>query len=504
MAESVTPPHRRLEVGPAQDRIARDVLGSGGVMSITHQKPDGSKKTHFMSGLDVRIPENATSEELTQWAGAMLSLTETERVLLVEKPQSPEAKKLYERIDRAYQDGLNHLQKELYLEYDAEKTFGVPRIRNINDIHKMMRGSSSYLGHKSTDREKEQSLRFCDALCHAVAAYELQDSGIKDYVLESEYVSRAFKNADESRNLPPLFIDAPSKGFTTHLMILDTFAIAYNPALHGQGTVSVGLLERGKKDARVHSKIVRDPQVRAEEASKDALGLRLIVKETQGASAAMQLLSRIFGEPFVAENVVVENDGFFENEEADTFRENLNREFPHNTKIISEPANASSAGFTTLKIRAQILVPQGGTGAPVRRSIEIQIIPVHRSAETGPVDHAVFELVQKVAEVTRSHTYVPLQQFSMYINDVVESFKSRGQNITEKEVVNWIQGRIAFVAGKNKQATYPVHVGETKRLSNFGGLVNTEWIDAVLHAAGRDANRGLLKAIRKYNQESKG
>jgi hypothetical protein len=211
----------------------------------------------------------------------------------------------------------------------------------------------------------------------------------------------------------------------------------------------------------------------------------------------MQLLTRLYGSPLNASNLIIENDGFYTEEQSSSASYHLRSEFgPENApRIRNNDTNANSGGFTALKIRATVQTKVPSTGEARKRDIEIQIVPKGNKNNDGMKNWHIYQMVRKIAEVTRKRGAVPIRQFELYLDDA-----SRGSGIPKETILKSITDRISQVHSPTRHGvSHIVAHSVYNRLKHIPGLVSEEWLKAVLYTM----ERGKTIHLYRQNKEEK-
>lgn len=484
-------------IPPGHDRLATELL-SGHPMTVEI----GGKK-HTASALDIISIPPAPDSVLLEQCASMLQLSPKEReAFLAKNVKTLESEalelrmRIFAKINQAAAESVEYNLQELFFDfrelYDPKKP-----IKEHADIVAFMRKTSLY---REDSRKRVLSANYCQLLCDVVARYEILKKEFETLIEESNYVHDvfyargAFQN--EPRTIDPVRREGALKDNTLEpaVVYLTPEIALYNDDIRRPGIVDVLTKGRGKRIQSAHSKAVRDPLVRASEAGKDSIGDVYECSQEQGLPLMLQILSRMYGAPLNAKNVIIENDGFFSKESSSKASYALRDVFgPIDIpRIQDNDLNVNSGGFTALKIRAEIETVVPSTGEKKVRDIEIQIVPKGNKNNVGLRNWHVYQMVRKIAEVTRKRGAVPMRQFEMYLEDA-----SNGSGIPKETILQGITDRIA-------QVNSPTRVGVShiiahsvyNRMKHIPGLVSEGWMKAVLHAMDR------AKTIHLY-QEAK-
>ncbi len=480
------------------DRLATELL-QGAPITV-----EIGPKRHSASALDIISIPPADKETLLLQCAAMLHLSPDEQDAFLsedEKKMPPEKKalrqKIFAQINRAAKESVEYNLRELYFDFSELYNPQKP-IETHQDIVAFMRMTSAY---RKDSRKKVVSANYCQLLCDVVARYEILKREFETLVEESNYVHDIFYARGDFKNEAPTIDPIRREGTLKDqslepavVYIAQPFA-RYNPDPQRHGVVDVLTKGRGKKVESAHSKTVRDPLVRASEAGKDSIGDIYECEDGKALPLMMQLLSRLYGAPLNARNVIIENDGFYTTQQSSDASYALREEFgvANAPRIQNNDVNENSGGFTALKIRAVLNTKVPSTGEFRVRDIEIQIVPRGNRNNDGMRNWHIYQLVRKIAEVTRKRGAVPMRQFEMYLEDA-----STNSGIPKERILAGITDRIAQVQSPTRKGVSHIIAHSVyNRMKHIPGLVSEDWLRAVLYAMDRAKTIHLYQAAKK-------
>ena len=486
MSRQEVHPKRIYEGLPAaHDSIARDLL-KGEPMTV-----EINGKRHTASALDIISIPPASEEVLLEQCAGMLHLNPEERAVFLEtdpKKLKPDQQALRERIfaqiNRAAQESVDYNLKELY--FDFTELYDPRRpIRRQEDIVSFMRKTSMY---RQDSRKRALSANYCQLLCDVVARYEILKSEFETLIEESDYVHDVFYGRGEfkheHRTIDSVRRDGLKDGsLEAAVVYISPEYGEYNPDKKRVGAIDVLTKGRGKRMESAHSKTVRDPLIRASEAGKDAIGDIFEVHEEQALPLLLEITSKLYGAPLNAQNVIIENDGFFTRDESSRASHALRQAFgPINPpRVQNNDVNANSGGFTAIKVRATINTKVSSTGQLRKRDIEIQIVPRGNRNNDGMRNWHIYQFVRKIAEVTRKRGAVPMRQFELYLEDA-----SQGSGIPKERILKSITDRISQVHSPTRVGVSHIIANSVyNRMRHIPGLVSDKWLSAVLYSMER-------------------
>ncbi len=491
--------YKKLPEG--HDRLAQRLLGGN---PITVEL--GSQR-HTASALDIISIPPAPDKVLIEQCASMLQLTPQERDAFLapsDAKLSPEMQALREeifrKINQAAKESVEYNLEELYFDFSDYYNPQKP-IRSHKDIISFMRMTSLY---RTDSRKRVVSANYCQLLSDVVARYEILKREFGTLIEESNYVHDVFYARGEfaggPRTIDPIRRDdLRDHSLEPAVVYLQPAFTPYNHAPM-RGVVDVLTKGRGKRVQSAHSKTVRDPLVRASEAGKDAIGDIYECRREQAVPLVLQLVSRLFAAPLNAKGIIIENDGFFSREESSHASYSLRSEFgPMNApRIMDNDMNTNSGGYTAIKIRGSIHTKVPSTGEQRVRDIEIQIVPKGNRNNDGMRNWHIYQMVRKIAEVTRKRGAVPMRQFEQYLEDA-----SKSSGIPKDAILKGVTDRISQVHSPTRNGiSHIISNSVYNRLKHIPGLVSEEWLRAVLYAIERGKAIHIYKE-RKEERKSK-
>lgn len=481
----------------SHDRLASELL-KGDPITV-----EIGGKRHTASGLDIiSIPPAPDAVMLERCAG-MLHLSPEEKRAFLSVDNSPLKEKIFLQINRAAAEAIEYNLRELYFDfsslYDPKKP-----LRTHKDIIRFMEMTSLY---RTDSRKKVLSANYCQLLCDVVARYEIHKKDFETLIEESDYVHDIFYSRGEfkdgPRTIDPIRRDGGTKDESLEpaVVYLSSDFSYYNPDKARLGAVDVLTKGRGKRVESAHSKTVRDPLYRATEAGKDSIGDMYECRHDQALPLLMQILSRLYGVPLNADNVIIENDGFYTAQQSSDASHALREEFGHaNThRIQNNDVNVSSGGYTALKIRATVHTKVRSTGENRTRDIEIQIVPRGNRNNDGMRNWHIYNMVRKIAEVTRKRGAVPMRQFEMYLEDA-----SVGSGIPKEAILSGVTNRISQIHSPTRHGVSHIIANSVyNRVQHIPGLVSEQWLQAVLYAIERAKTIHLYQDAKRKRKVAK-
>lgn len=271
--------------------------------------------------------------------------------------------------------------------------FRVPaaEVHSRAEVVQLIRKTSAYSEHNKKGLENHAG--YCALISAALAVFELQKKEAHTLDQEMVYLEKCLISSSDSMSRDPLFFkhfagDTPT---ASSVVIND---------LQPQCRARISM--RDKTQNSQITKYLMKPESTAQEALKDAIGIRLELGNERLEDAIIKLL-QYFREHFAATGVSVEDKNLLGDKRLSDLKRRRTVEVPNSEEIpIFPDTNPLSAdSFRAVKIVGNIRIPRGGTGMPIFRPIEIQLVLPDNKNESGLGSHAVYELKKQITVMTR-------------------------------------------------------------------------------------------------------
>lgn len=256
---------------------------------------------------------------------------------------------------------------------------------NVNDVLKIFK--------KTAALKKGEGLKtspfYCALISVAAASFEFKKEKLESLIEESGYMYEKMFEEDEKTGIKHLHKLHFKRGEYDKILFYDDQAEE-----DGKKNITADAYFRGKNEYSFISKMINKPEVNAEEASKDGIGLKFELKSEEEIGKLVVFLNNYLKEKFNAEQVILENDKLFK--ESDEVYSEIDK--------IQESDNPNSnENFRAFKINGKIKIPKKGKSEAMElyRQFEVQIVLANSKNESKFSNHHIYEAAKKLAVFTR-------------------------------------------------------------------------------------------------------
>lgn len=410
------------------DKGVRDVIG---------QDPDAMNPKMDPTIVDLRsIPSDATDEYLIQSAAKWLKVLPADLYGTAEDSADKEiSRQLYEKLDRSVRMAHDYLLNVLKIPY--YKDIVPPSVTNHKELIALLRKTVG----KETTGLSTRAL-YCALISTGIAAMEAQENVVEDLIGEAGFFEQELIRRTSKFHLFNVYEVGSEKGDTNDRKF---DGLAGNPDI--KGTFAV----RGKTISSFITKWLARPETSAETALKDGIAMRITVSKNS-LSDTVQAVTKWMEERFGAHSLKFENDNLLSWEEFETLKLYLRSIDADATFGENEKTSISSDRFSAFKIVGSFEVPEGGNyrNKKVPRRFEVQFVLPHNKNERKTLNHYVYDVVRKVAVMTRLLGSCEKKILDEYIKEAAERSGMTAQNIFEM-LTEPGSGRLIEHHGKTRQ-----------------------------------------------------
>lgn len=309
---------------------------------------------------------------------------------LEEKPKPGEEEKMYEtamtNINGALTEAKSYIEDVLGLRAPTVE------VHSKKDVVDLVRKTTLY---RETDRKHlEAHVGYCALISVALAVFELQKEEAHKLEKEMKFLERLLLEPSDTNSHEPLFF----KGFVGDTR--NGTAVTIN-GLTKECRAQLSMRDK-TRDSQI-TKYLMKPEANAQEALKDAIGIRLEIKKDRMEDVLVRTLT-YFQEHLEATNLKIQDKNMLGDKHLANFRKRKAEEVMggDNIPVFSDTNPLSADSFQTVNITGTIVVPGANTsaGSPTRQ-FEIQIVEPENKNEKGLASHVVYELKKHIVVMTR-------------------------------------------------------------------------------------------------------
>jgi len=427
--------HSKLVHPPSFEPIAVTHLGTLSCLADMKNQPERALVERLLEGAGASInSENVTALDLSALPEDT-SLKYLKEVLKAQLGIERLDKKSLEQVNLVLGEVKEFLLDELHLQMPKE-------IQNQSNFKNWEEVVSFLERAKAFRKAGKANLApyYCGVAKAMRAIWEFHKHGFENMQKEGEYFYDQLFQADA----------AGTQHFhkTHHDAEWDTLGIHTS---NNSWISDVKASFRGKGDFRWFSKLIRKPELDADEVS-DALGLRFEIKNISDAEKIAPFLIQFLADKRVSQ-ITIENKNLLHVDQIKRLMA-TSKNLPLGGCDIhfeSDENLASSSCYADLKLTGHINMPEGGkTGAMEHaRSFEIQLVLVDNKNEKGFAHHAIYEAKQKLSVVSR--LFGPFNE--KYFNLIcAEAAEHTGMN-QKKIKTHLLEGTVHKVASNVQGST---------------------------------------------------
>lgn len=292
-----------------------------------------------------------------------------------------EREKAFIDMNEALKEAKNYIERVLDIKAPSVT------VSSKQDIVDLIRKTQRY---GEPDRKGlETHAGHCALISVALATFELQKKESHMLAREKRSLEDFLTVQSDANHQAPLFDKHYAVDVVGPMRV----------SLKGSPPLEISLSMRDKDSDSQITKYLMKPESTAEEALKDAIGIRLEVENKQIEDVLIRVASYLQDE-LGATELQLENKKIFDSRRYNEFRERLRSEdIPDPARIeTTSDANPLSADtFRVVKILGDIKVP----GTNKTRSVEIQVVEPENKNEKKLSSHAIYDMKKKITVMTR-------------------------------------------------------------------------------------------------------
>ncbi|NQU99593.1 MAG: hypothetical protein HQ538_02545 [Parcubacteria group bacterium] len=329
-----------------------------------------------------------------------------------------------------------------------DKIKNIKKIEKDSDVLNFMRNTRAL----KSRRPSQLTPYYCALSFLVLAENEFDNANMESFIKESEYLYERLFKEDQDGVLPFFPKLTPDKEYEEFGVLADGSTFVEN----------VNITFRGKNKESVIAKLVRNPEVDANEVIQDGIGLKFEARTDEDALRLLEFLSKYFKNNLQARDLVVQNVGYLCSEEEEILRD----EFKDlGISVISKDNDTSNRNFKSLKLRGKISLPKGGKedSVEVNRSFEIQVVTAGNENERGMANHSIYKGVQKLSAFTRL-----FGSFTEYYLCLISKEASKETGLGEDKIKEYIKNNFLSEIVVKNGAKKPIkRYGFTKQLDRL-------------------------------------
>ncbi len=416
-----------------------------------------------------RIPKRMTRQEILDSVSAHLGVA----LGTIDSPASSQhereqIEKTLADINTALSDAGSYIRRILHLPAPSAE------VHSKKDVVDLILKASLY---RSTERKHlEPHSGYCALISVALAVFELQRQESHTLEVQMRHIENRLiaRPGESSKSHDPLFF-AHSSGDTAQA--LNVVINGLNP----QCRAKISMRDKSK-DSQI-TKYLRKPESSAEEALKDAIGIRVELENPRIEEGLVRILN-YFQEHLGATNLKVEDSNLLKSARLGDFRRRKAEDISHGDKILvtADTSPLSADSFRAVKITGKIKIPRSDKPDElVDRPIEVQIVEPENKNESGLSSHAVYEFKKLVTVMTRLFGGCSEGWISKQLGEI-----AREEGFNDKFVNNTITGlqETGFMVKLPKTPNKRVYASSEvyRRWLKVDGLIEDDKIRAqVMH-----------------------